>query len=114
MWQALPRLGMRYDDGASTTELWRWQRKSRAGKTEKNGDVIGLIMWLRSKKKPRHGLHRASTMPNMATTATGSQRKLAGGDSCPMALFAIIIELPLVLNSQITPKFVWQLKNLQK
>ena len=80
----------------------------------KNGDGIGLIAQLRSTRKPCRSLLHASAKPKTATSAPRSRRKAAGGDSCPMALFAIITELPLVLNSQITPKFVWQLKNLQK
>ena len=88
-----------YADDTSTTEVWRRRRKSKAGKTEKNGDVEGLIARLRSTKKPRRSLLHASTKSKTATNAPGSRRKAAGGDSCPMALFAIIIELPLILNS---------------
>ena len=75
-------------------------------RTAKNGDGEGLIARLRSTRKPCRSLLHASVEPKRATSAPGSQKKIAGDDNCPMALFAIITKLPLVLNSQITPKFV--------
>jgi len=57
----------------------------------------------RSKRKPRCGLLHASTMPKTATNMPRSQRKIAGGDSCPMVLFPLITKLPLDLKPKLLP-----------
>ena len=49
------RPGGRYGDGTSSTELSGDVGKSRE-ETEKNGDGVGFIAWLRSKEKPRSSL----------------------------------------------------------
>ena len=64
-------------------------------RTTKNSDGEGLIARLRSTRKPRRSLLRASAKPNVATAATGNQKKVANGDSCPLVLFIEITELPL-------------------
>ena len=44
-----------------------------------NDSDTGLITRLRSKEKPRHGIHRASATPKTATRAPRSQKKVADG-----------------------------------
>ena len=68
--QALSRTWRHYGDGKSSTELWRWRREKAEEETTKNDGDAGLIIRLRSKKKPRHGLHRASAKPKRATAMT--------------------------------------------
>jgi len=88
--------GMHYGDDASSTELWQRRREKQRRRKEKNGDVTSFKGRPGSKRKPRRGLLHASAKPNVATNAPGSQRKVAGGDSCPLVLFQLITELPLV------------------
>ena len=88
--------GMRYGDDASSTELWRWRREKQRRRKEKNGDGISFKERPGSKRKPRRGLLHTSTKPNVATSMPGGQRKVAGSDSCPLVLFQLITELPLV------------------
>ena len=98
LWQALPGLGMHYSDGASSLELG-----GDDGKTEKRKERQRRRPSLyRVAKKQGNDMQppaHASVKPEKATGVPRSQRKLAGGDSCPMALFPLIIELPLILNS---------------
>ena len=68
--QDLPRRRRHYCDGKSSTKLWRWRREKAEEETAKNDGDAGLITWLKSKKKPRHGLHRASAKPKTATATT--------------------------------------------
>ena len=72
------RLEKHYGDDTGSPELGSGDGKSRAGKTAKNGDGIGLIVQLRSTRKPRRSLLRASATPKTATTAPGSKQKVAG------------------------------------
>ena len=96
-------MGRRYRDGEAQ---WSYGngggRKQRRKKNDDDG-VSAFITWLRSKKKPRDGLHHASATPKMATTVTRRQRKLAGGDSCPTVLFNLFTKLPFVLKSKLLP-----------
>ena len=103
LWQALPKTGRCYGDGEAQRSYG--DGGGRKQRRQKNDDdsVSAFITRLRSKKKPRHGLHRASATPKMATTATGSQRKLAGGDSCPTVLFILITELPFAKFHKLLP-----------
>ena len=94
--------GWRYGDDASSTELWRRREKQRRRK-EKNGDGTSFKELPGSKRKPRRGLLHTSAKPNVAMNAPGSQRKVAGGDSCPMVLFPLITELPLVKFLKLLP-----------
>ena len=88
--------GMRYGDGTSSTEQRRHRQKKQRRRTAKNDDGEDLIAWLRGKWKPHRNLLHASPKPNVATSVPGSQRKVAGGDSCPLVLFRLITELPLI------------------
>ena len=103
LWQALPKTGRRYGDGEAQRSYGDGGgRKQRRKKNDDDG-VSAFITRLRSKKKPCHGLHHASATPKMATTTTGSQRKLAGGDSCPTVLFNLFTKLPFILKSKLLP-----------
>ena len=73
------RLEKHYGDDMGSPELSSGDGKSRAGKTAKNGDGIGLIAQLRSTRKPRRSPLRASMTPKTATTVPGSKQKVAGG-----------------------------------
>ena len=59
-------------------------------------------------------LLHASATPKLTTNASGSQKKLAVGEVSPAVTVHHIYRIATRLISQITPKFVWQLKNLQK
>ena len=98
-WLALRRT--RKLDGATAAASGKQRRM------EKNGDGEDLITWLRSKKKPRRSLLHASAKPNMATSAPGSQRKLADGEVSPEDTVHRNYRIATRLFSQITPKFVW-------
>ena len=73
------RLEKHYGDDTGSLELGSGDRKSRAGKTAKNGDGIGLIAQLRSTRKPRRSPLHANAMPKTATTAPGSKQKVTSG-----------------------------------
>ena len=68
-----------YGDDTGSPELGSGDGKSRAGKTAKIDDGIGLIAQLRSTRKPRRSPLRASATPKTATTAPGSKQKVTGG-----------------------------------
>ena len=96
LWQALPKTRRRYGDGEAQRSYGNGVGRKQRRKKNNDDGVSAFITWLRSKKKPHHGLHRASVTPKMATTATGSQRKLAGGDSYPTVLFNLFTKLPFI------------------
>jgi len=74
----LPRRWRCYGGGKSSTEYGGGGgRKQRRKKNDDDG-VSAFITRLRSKEKPRHGLHRASTTPKRATRAPGTETKVAG------------------------------------
>jgi len=75
----LLRLEKHYGDDTGSPELGSGDGKSRAGKTAKIGDDIGLIAQLRSTRKPHRSPLRASAMLKTATTAPGSKHKVTGG-----------------------------------
>ena len=89
-----------------------------ARKTEKekeeNGDVVSFIMRPGRTKKPRSSLLLASAKPKMATSAPGNQKKVAGGEVSPAGTVHRNYRIATRLEPQFTPKFMWQLKNLQK
>ena len=58
-------------------------------------------------KKPRSSLLLASAKPKVATSAPGSQKKLAVGEVSPTGTIHNIYRIATRLISQITPKFVW-------
>ena len=98
--------------GATATAQARWSngggvRKNRGEEKEKNGDGKDLITWPGSKKKPRRGLLHTSAKPNVATSAPGSQRKLAVGEVSPEDTVHRNYRIATRLFSQITPNFVW-------
>ena len=105
---------MSYGDGTSLTGQWRRRREKQRRRTVKNGDGEGLIAWLRSKRKPRSSLLHASTKPKMATNAPGNQKKVAGGEVSAAGTVQRNYRIATRIESKITPKFMWQLKNLQK
>ena len=77
LWQALPKRGKRYGDGEAQRSYGNGGgRKQRRKKNDDDG-VSAFITRLRSKEKPRHGLHRASTTPKRATRAPGTETKVA-------------------------------------
>ena len=63
--------------GLDGNDRRRQEKQSEEAGTNGGGSV--LITRLRSKEKPRHGLHHASTIPKMATTVPRSQQKVASG-----------------------------------
>ena len=103
LWQALPKTGRCYGDGEAQRSYGDGGGRKHRRKKNDNDGVSAFITRLRSKKKPCHGLHRASAMPKMATTTTGSQRMLTDGDSCPTVLFNFFTKLPFVLKSKLLP-----------
>ena len=89
------KAGMRYGDGASSTEQHGGDGKKQRKKAEENGDVGGFKMRPGRTKKPRSSL-LASAKPKMATSAPGNQKKVTGGEVSHVVLFTKITELPLV------------------
>ena len=78
LWQALLKTGRRYGDGEAQRSYGNGGgRKQRRKKNDDDG-VSAFITQLRSKEKPRHGLHRASTTPKMATRAPRTETMVAG------------------------------------
>ena len=101
----MPRTGRRYGDGKSSTELWRWRREKAEEETAKNDDDVGFITRLRSKKKPRHGLHRASMTPKMATCVPRSKPKVTGDVARAVNTVPSNYRIAIRFKIQITPKF---------
>ena len=106
LWQALPRIGRRYGDGKSSTELWWWLREKQSKETGTNDGDAGLITWLRSKKKPPHGLHHASAKLRTATRAPGTEKKAAGDEVASVATVHQNSQIATRFKTQITPKFM--------
>ena len=75
---ALLRRWRHYGDGKRTTEQRRRCRENRGRKTARNDDGKGLIALLRSARKPRRSLFRASAKPRIATATTRTHLKLTG------------------------------------
>ena len=57
----------------------RWRREKQRRRKEKNGDGTSFKGRPGSKQKPRRDLAHASEELNAATSAPGSQKKVAGG-----------------------------------
>ena len=104
--------GMHYGNSTSSMEQRRRRRDKQGRRTEKNGDSEDLIARLRNKKKPRSSLPPASAKPEMATGVPGRRRKLTDGEVSPAGTVLGNYRIATRFKSQITPKFVWQLKNL--
>ena len=69
----------------------RRRREKQSEEAGTNGGGSDPITRLRSKEKPRHGLHHANTTLKMATTAPRSKQKVArrcslSGEHCSMYL----------------------------
>ena len=78
-----------------------------SSRTEKKNDGgLVLITWLRSKEKPRHGLHRASMTPKMATRAPGSKPKVADDVARAVNTVHQNYRIAIQFETQITPKFL--------
>jgi len=74
---------------------------------EKNDDdgASVQITRLRSSRKLRCGLHRASATPKTATTAPGSKPKIADDELASAVTVHRNYRIAIRQNSQITPKF---------
>ena len=81
----------------------RWRQKKQRKEKERRRRRPGLYSTTKKQGDDMQQPAHASAKLEKAMGAPGSLRKLAGGDSCPMALFAIITELPLDLNSTLLP-----------
>jgi len=111
---ALLRMERHYVDGTGSTEQRR-RRREKQGR--RNGDERRRH-WPYSVAQ-KQGLatqesSRASTEPKMATSAPGNQKKAAGGEVASAATVPQNYKIATRFEFQITPKFMWQLKNLQK
>ena len=78
LWQALLKMGRRYGDREAQRSYGNGgERKQRRKKNDDDG-VSAYITWLRSKEKPRHDLHCASTTPKRATRTPRTETKVTG------------------------------------
>ena len=104
--QDFPRRWRHYCDGKSSTELWQWRREKAEEETAKNDGDAGLITWLKSKKKPRHGLHHASAKAKTATSMPGTEKKVAGDEVASTTNVHQNYQIAIRFKIQITPKFM--------
>ena len=79
--------------------------KQRKRKGEDDGNAC-LITRLRSKKKPRHGLHRASAKLRTATRAPGTEKKAASDEVASVATVHQNYQIAIRFKIQINPKFM--------
>ena len=91
--------GMALRRRCELVEVGRWRRKKQRKEKERRRQRSGLYSAAKKQGDDTQQPARASAKPEKATGMPGSQRKLAGGDSCPLALFQLITELPLILNA---------------
>ena len=96
-------------DGAMAVASGKQRRRMA-----KNGDGEGHIARLRSTRKPRRSLLCTNTKPKTATSAPGNQKKVTGGEVSSAVTVHQNYRIATRFKFQITPKFMWQLKNLQK
>ena len=68
---------LRRQHGLAGVEQWRREKQRR--RNEKNGDGTSFKGRPGNKQKPRCDLAHASAEPNAATSAPGSQKKVADG-----------------------------------
>jgi len=95
----------RWFDGEGSTENGGGGgRKQRRGKNDDDGASVQITR-LRSSRKLRCGLHRASATPKTATTAPGSKPKIAGDELASAVTVHRNYRIAIRQNSQITPKF---------
>ena len=104
--QALLRRWRHYGDGKSSTELWRWRREKAEEATAKNDGDAGLIMRLRSKKKPCHSLHGASAKAKTAMSAPRTEKKVADDEVASTTTVHQNYQIAIRFKIQITPKFM--------
>ena len=88
-------------DGAAAVATGKKQRKK---KNDDDGASI-QITWLKSSRKLRCGLHRASATPKTATTTPGSKPKIAGHVASAVDTVHPNYRIAIRQNSQITLKF---------
>ena len=74
----MPKMGRHYSDGEAQWSYGNGGGRKQRRKKNDDDDVSAFITRLRSKEKPRHGLHRTSMTPKMATRAPRTETKLAG------------------------------------
>ena len=96
-------------DGAAAVASGKQREKEK-----KNGGDAGLIARPGSKEKPRRSLPHTSAKLRTATRAPGAEKKAVGDEVASVATVHQIYRIAIRFKSQITPKFIWQLKNLQK
>ena len=103
-----------YGDGTGSMEQRR-RRREKQGR--RNGDERRRHWPYSAAQKQGEVTQessRASVEPKTATSAPGNQKKAAGGEVASAATVPHIYRIVIRFESQITPKFMWQLKNLQK
>ena len=81
---------------------------------EENGDSVLALKCGQGHGDDAQQLLHASAKPEVATGATGTRWKITNGEVSPAGTVHGNYRITTSLKSQITPKFVWQLKNLQK
>ena len=72
----------------------------------KNGGGVDLIARLRSTRKTRRSLLRASAKPKMATSAPRNQKKVADSEVSSAVTVHQNYRIATRFESQITPKFM--------
>ena len=74
----------------------RWQREKQRKEKERRRQRPDLYSVAKKQGDDTQQPAHASVKPEKATGATGSQKKVAGGEVSPAVLFTEITELPLV------------------
>jgi len=91
----LPKTGRRYGD---VEAQWSYGdgggRKQRRKKNVDDG-ISAFITRLRSKKKPRHGLHHASAKLRTATRVPGTEKIAAGDEVASVATVHLIYKITI-------------------
>ena len=72
----------------------------------KNDGDEGLITRLRSKRKPRRSLPRASVKTKTATSVPGTQKMIVGGEVASVATVHQNYQIAIRFKISITPKFM--------
>ena len=75
----MPRRWRHYGDNTGSPELSGGDGKSREEEMRRTATAQALKVRPGSKQKPRRDLAHASAEPNAATSAPGSQKKVADG-----------------------------------
>ena len=106
LWQALPKIGRRYGDEEAQRSYGNGGGRKQRRKKNDDDDVSAFITRLRSKEKPRHGLHRTSTTPKTATRAPGTETKVAGDVALAASTVQLNYRIAIRFKIQITLKFL--------